>query len=312
MQTFQEQKNNLFSCFATKGWFSSKSRNDTICKSCLHTILYNFTEFWEFDAENFYTKFFIPFLLAEKIKILSVKKKICILNFLLQVKSIFNDNKSSLKKILSNILEKRVYSGDFDKVKLLGQGSYGKIWQVLEKKTQKKYALKQSKNKPTDIDYQSKILEQINLLDPNTLRKVGITENYQLLMQYLENYETLDSYIKKYPDRLETVIKKVVKLVDKLHKNGITHRDLKGNNIMIHPITMDIKIIDFGHSCLKQSKNPDLLCKPIQTTAFYPVNTPKTFQEWIKADKYAIKSFKQATQKIIRLNKNFAQVLNSS
>ena len=34
--------------------------------------------------------------------------------------------------------------------------------------------------------------------------------------------------------------------MDFLHKNNIIHRDLKHDNIMINPDTLEVKIIDLG------------------------------------------------------------------
>ena len=42
------------------------------------------------------------------------------------------------------------------------------------------------------------------------------------------------------------ILAKICKAVQQLVSGGIFHRDLKDENILIHPATLDIKLIDFG------------------------------------------------------------------
>ena len=54
-----------------------------------------------------------------------------------------------------------------------------------------------------------------------------------------------------YKDTLESIINKLTNGILLIHKNNIVHRDIKPANIMINKKTGDVKIIDFGESCLQ-------------------------------------------------------------
>ena len=77
-----------------------------------------------------------------------------------------------------------------------------------------------------------------------------------LVMEYLEG-ETLAERIKKGPLPLEQVLRYAVEVsdaLDKAHRAGITHRDIKPGNIIVTPMggTTGTKLLDFGLAKLKQ------------------------------------------------------------
>lgn len=74
--------------------------------------------------------------------------------------------------------------------------------------------------------------------------------------EYLEGYVTLDSFVKSFPqgkltvEQATIVLDQLVDVVrDALHRPiFIAHRDIKAENVLIHPQTMHIVLIDFGLS----------------------------------------------------------------
>jgi hypothetical protein len=52
---------------------------------------------------------------------------------------------------------------------------------------------------------------------------------------------------------------KIAKLIDKLHNMDILHGDLHGDNIVINPITEEVRIIDFGRSYFIDEITPPIL-----------------------------------------------------
>jgi predicted Ser/Thr protein kinase len=356
MDALQDKKTKLFECMKTKGFFSGLSRNNTIYIEFLRSVLNNFSHFWVGNSEDFYTRFFIPFLLAKKIQPLSDRKKPCIIEFIRALKLLFNSDRGSLAYLINLIVENRIKSSDYEKLIEIASGGFGKVWLVENAKGQK-YALKQPLKDPSQIIYQADLLQQINQKVPDSLKRIGLTEKNQLIMQYLEGFLTLDKYLELNPNFLDEIIKKVHTEIDKLHKKGISHRDLKPKNIMVHPETREIKIIDYGLSCIKNKdlenyitidhylelypekrgeivnlikskfvlppdlkpenlvihpekrdlkiigskKNQKFSCGIYRGTTkiWYPnYNELKTFEDWKKADKNAIKMF----QKLLKDN----------
>jgi serine/threonine protein kinase len=254
MDALQDKKAKLFECMKTKGFFSGLSRNNTIYIEFLRSVLNNFSDFWVGNSEDFYTRFFTPFLLAKKIQPLSDRKKPCMIEFIRALKLLFNSDRGSLAYLIYLIVENRIKSSDYEKLIEIASGGFGKVWLVENAKGQK-YALKQPLVDPSQIIYQADLLQQINQKVPDSLKRIGLTEKNQLIMQYLEGFITLDKYLELNPNFVDEIIKKVDTEIDKLHKKGISHRDLKPKNIMVHPETREIKIIDYGTSCIK---NKDL------------------------------------------------------
>jgi serine/threonine protein kinase/Tol biopolymer transport system component len=77
-----------------------------------------------------------------------------------------------------------------------------------------------------------------------------------LVMEYLEG-ETLADRLKKGPLPMEQVLQYAIEIsdaLDKAHRNGITHRDLKPLNIML--TKSGTKLLDFGLAKLQQESKP--------------------------------------------------------
>lgn len=77
-----------------------------------------------------------------------------------------------------------------------------------------------------------------------------------LVMEYLEG-ETLAERVKKGPLPLDQVLRYAIEIsdaLDKAHRKGITHRDLKPGNILL--TKSGAKLLDFGLAKLRQEATP--------------------------------------------------------
>lgn len=85
----------------------------------------------------------------------------------------------------------------------------------------------------------------------NIIRSIGLT-SHGLVLEYYSCLDLFDfiTYQKFKPNKTFTLTNlnlfdQIVKAVTYLHKNRIAHRDIKSENILIHPDTKQIKLIDF-------------------------------------------------------------------
>lgn len=92
----------------------------------------------------------------------------------------------------------------------------------------------------------------------------------EYLHEYIDLYDFLDLYYKKtsLKDKLQIFIK-IVKALEYMHSKCIAHLDIKPENIMIHPITLDIKIIDFGKAFQWKQNGQTIILKNIVTSYGY-------------------------------------------
>ena len=69
-------------------------------------------------------------------------------------------------------------------------------------------------------------------------------------MEYPVDYIDMFEFSRQYGQLNEgpaaAIMLKIIKIVERLAQSGIFHRDLKDENILIHPSTLDVKLIDFG------------------------------------------------------------------
>jgi serine/threonine protein kinase len=135
----------------------------------------------------------------------------------------------------------------------MGVGAYGAVYKALNKKTEEVVAIKIFINRK--IAYKK---ELDILLD---LKNKGICEKFICLNDYGEydklqyiafsfiDGETLDKLINNgiTKEKSEYLLKEIIKSVILLHKNNISHQDIKPQNIMV--INNKVFIIDFGLAC---------------------------------------------------------------
>lgn len=211
--------------------------------------------------------------------------------------------KQKLIQIAKSFIQRDlVPSSKYAKIKLLGKGSFGSVWAVIDQKGNK-YAMKEALEQKQNLVYESQLLKQVARRDPapTNLKYIQRTNKDELIMQYLDGFDTLDDYMASNPDDCKDILVRLKAAVHQLHENGISHRDLKGINIMIHPHTKELRIIDFGVGCIKQSEKYP--CQKFRgaTPFYYPEREEMSnFQDWRKADQNALQIIQNTLCKALK------------
>eukprot|EP00038_Savillea_parva_P030118 m.75616 g.75616 ORF g.75616 m.75616 type:complete len:529 (-) comp9006_c0_seq2:1310-2896(-) len=169
----------------------------------------------------------------------------------------------------------------YDAGAFLGQGSYGKVSTVLEKKSGITWACKEVAKERADtmalrmIDREIIILKKVAHPHIVALHEVYETPETTFIIMEICNGGTLeDVAIKKIGDATEgepaltptdvaTVTRRLVRAVAYLHDNGIVHRDMKLENVMMKTRgELDVKICDFGLCAFlsKDAANMSIVC----------------------------------------------------
>lgn len=148
-------------------------------------------------------------------------------------------------------------------LRVIGRGGFGETTLIRDTITGKKYIRKESvRDNEQEMRYQYAMLNALkeknicakNFICPVTKYR-DIDNRYFIVFDYLERYQDLlDGTRNWYGEamKIETA-KKILRSVKLLHKNGIVHVDIKPNNIMVNPLTGDVRIIDFGTAILQKS-----------------------------------------------------------
>lgn len=144
--------------------------------------------------------------------------------------------------------------------KNIGKGGQGVIALYLDTTTNNLVAVKKYLRKRSGV-YQYRNLQYISELknvSHSFMKIYGLFEKNDqlfLVMEYLQDYVTLSKVrISKMMERI-LVCQKIWNQVKILHNNNIVHCDLKPQNIMVDPKTLNVQLIDFGGAIIL-SKNP--------------------------------------------------------
>ncbi|XP_068543437.1 mitogen-activated protein kinase kinase kinase 19 isoform X1 [Anas acuta] len=141
---------------------------------------------------------------------------------------------------------------------VLGKGAYGTVYCGLTSQGQliavKQVVLDASDQLTTEKEYQ-KLHEEVDLL--KTLKHVNIVtylgtcleDNILSIFMEFVPGGSISSIIHRFGPLTEIVFckytKQILEGVAYLHSNGVVHRDIKGNNVMLMPSGV-VKLIDFG------------------------------------------------------------------
>ena len=157
----------------------------------------------------------------------------------------------------------------FDEYELkekLGEGAFGFVYKIEQKKTQFLRAVKAIKRKHVDSNFinEIKILKTVD--HPNIIKLFDCyydNNYYYMIEEYCSGGDLFDYlHRQKYfsEKKASIILKQLLSAVNHLHKKKIVHRDLKPENIVFIKTQFDsddlfIKLIDFGTSTSTKNGN---------------------------------------------------------
>ena len=149
----------------------------------------------------------------------------------------------------------------FKKVRIIGEGGFGKVYLIKSRTSQREFALKEIKLKESKLQINI-ILGEVNILQkldhPNIISFKGAQSNddkfLRIITEYAENGDfekkiNSHSIDKKYFEEIDILnwLFQVCLALQYLHENSIVHRDIKPSNIFLME-NNTIKLGDFGLS----------------------------------------------------------------
>jgi serine/threonine protein kinase len=154
--------------------------------------------------------------------------------------------------------------GPYEIIGGIGAGGMGEVYKARDTRLDRIVAIKVLPAHLADraelrerFDREAKTIASLNHPHICTLFDTGHQGDVDfLVMEYIEG-ETLAQRLQKGPLPLDQVLRYAIEIadaLDKAHRKGITHRDLKPGNIML--TKTGAKLLDFGLAKLKQDAAP--------------------------------------------------------
>ena len=175
-----------------------------------------------------------------------------------------NDIEKNIDKNEDNPLGIKLKNDDFDRLKLIGKGSFGEVFLVKLKSNEKIYAMKildKEKIKLYDQEEHTKS-ERDLMVKINCPFIVDIKYAFQdkqylyMVTEFMQGGEMFFHLFKEKRfknEKAKFYIVEIILAIEFLHKNKMMYRDLKPENVLLDK-TGHIKIADFGLSKM------DVLC----------------------------------------------------
>ncbi len=154
--------------------------------------------------------------------------------------------------------------GPYEVLSAIGAGGMGEVYKVRDTRLDRIVAVKVLPAHLADrpelrerFEREARTIASLNHPHICTLHDIGHQDGIDfLVMEYLEG-ETLAQRLQKGPLPIEQVLQHAIEIadgLDKAHRKGVTHRDLKPGNIML--TKTGTKLLDFGLAKLKQEVAP--------------------------------------------------------
>src|SRR5437879_10132036 len=144
--------------------------------------------------------------------------------------------------------------GPYEVLAAIGAGGMGEVYRAKDTRLDRTVAIKilpaQFSADPTRkqrFEREAKTISSLNHPHICTLHDVGSQDGVDYLVMECVEGETLAKRLEKGPLPLEQVLKygaQIADALDKAHRSGVVHRDLKPGNIML--TARGAKLLDFG------------------------------------------------------------------
>lgn len=150
--------------------------------------------------------------------------------------------------------------------KLLGQGTFAKVYHARDIKTSMNVAIKIiNKEKIVKVGMIDQIKREISVM--RLFRHTNIAQLYEVMaskkkiycvMEYVKGGELFNKVVKGKlkEDVARKCFRQLIGAIDFCHSRGVYHRDLKPENLLLDE-NGNLKISDFGSSALAESKLED-------------------------------------------------------
>src|SRR5712691_7545565 len=154
--------------------------------------------------------------------------------------------------------------GPYEVLSAIGAGGMGEVYRARDTRLDRIVAIKvlpahlaDEPERRERFEREARTIASLNHPHICVLHDIGRQDGIDfLVMEYLEG-ETLGQRLMKGPLPLEQVLQYAIEIsdaLDKAHRKGVTHRDLKPGNIML--TKSGSKLLDFGLAKLKQEAAP--------------------------------------------------------
>ncbi|CAN5758563.1 hypothetical protein BH20ACI3_BH20ACI3_24840 [soil metagenome] len=140
-------------------------------------------------------------------------------------------------------------------VSKIGAGGMGEVYLAQDTKLDRRVALKilpaefaEDKNRMGRFVREAKSASALNHPNIITIYEIGESEGTHFIATEFIDGKTLNEYAKSKPFNLNSVLEiamQIVSALDEAHSAGITHRDIKPDNVMVRSNGL-AKILDFG------------------------------------------------------------------
>src|SRR5437870_2610389 len=174
--------------------------------------------------------------------------------------------------------------GPYEVLSPIGAGGMGEVYKARDTRLDRTVAIKvlpehiaQREDRRARFEREARAVASLNHPHICVLHDIGIQDGAgYMVMEYMEG-ETLAARIEKGPLPLDQALKLAAQIADALdraHRAGVTHRDVKPQNIML---TRDgVKVLDFGlaKSGSKPGPTEETLTK-VLTTEGTVMGTPQ-------------------------------------
>src|SRR5215469_13885697 len=144
--------------------------------------------------------------------------------------------------------------GPYQITALLGAGGMGEVYRARDTRLERTVAIKilpphlsADAARKQRFEHEAKTISSLNHPHICVLHDIGQQDKIDYLVMECVEGETLAKRLEKGPLPLEQVVKygaQVADALDKAHRSGVVHRDLKPGNIML--TATGAKLLDFG------------------------------------------------------------------